>query len=66
VFPVLPLISTVSLGVGALSYAGQFNIMAIADQDVCPDLDVFAASAKGELQALAAATGARPDRRQQR
>jgi hypothetical protein len=40
--------------------------MAIADQDACPDLDVFAASANGELQALAAATGARPDRRQQR
>jgi diacylglycerol O-acyltransferase / wax synthase len=66
VFPLLPLISNVSLGVGALSYAGQFNIMAIADQDVCPDLDVFAASAKGELQALAAATGARPDRHEQR
>jgi diacylglycerol O-acyltransferase len=66
VFPVLPLISTVSLGVGALSYARQFNIMAIADPDACPDLDVFAASAKDELQALAAPTGARADRRQQR
>jgi WS/DGAT/MGAT family acyltransferase len=53
VFPVLPLISTVSLGIGALSYAGQFNIMAVADQDACPDLDVFAASASGELRALA-------------
>ncbi len=53
VFPVLPLLSTVSLGVGALSYAGQFNIMAIADQDTCPDLDVFAASARDELRALA-------------
>jgi diacylglycerol O-acyltransferase / wax synthase len=56
----------VSLGIGALSYAGQFNIMAIADQDACPGLDVFAASAKDELRALAAATAARPDRRQQR
>lgn len=64
VFPVLPLISNVSLGVGALSYAGQFNIMAVADQDACPDLDVFAASAKDELAALAAASGARPDRHQ--
>jgi len=53
VFPVLPLISTVSLGIGALSYAGQFNIMAVADQDACPDLDVFAASASDELRALA-------------
>ena len=66
VFPVLPLISNVSLGIGALSYAGQFNIMAIADQDACPGLDVFAASAKDELRALAAATAARPDRRQPR
>jgi hypothetical protein len=53
VFPVLPLISTVSLGIGALSYAGQFNIMAVADQAACPDLDVFAASASGELRVLA-------------
>jgi diacylglycerol O-acyltransferase len=37
VFPVLPLISSVSLGVGALSYAGQFNIMTVADQDVVED-----------------------------
>jgi hypothetical protein len=66
VFPVLPLISTVSLGVGALSYAGQFNITAIADPDACPDLGVFAASAEGELQALAAPAGAKADRRQQR
>ena len=55
VFPVLPLISTVSLGIGALSYAEQFNIMAVADQDACPDLDVFAASARDELRALAVA-----------
>jgi diacylglycerol O-acyltransferase len=36
IFPLLPLISNVSLGVGALSCAGQFNIVAIADQDACP------------------------------
>jgi diacylglycerol O-acyltransferase len=66
VFPVLPLIANVSLGVGALSYAGQFNIMAVADQDACPDLDVFAASAQDELAALAAAMQITPDRHQQR
>jgi diacylglycerol O-acyltransferase len=59
VFPVLPLIANVSLGVGALSYAGQFNIMAVADQDAYPDLDIFAASATDELQALTAAAQAR-------
>jgi diacylglycerol O-acyltransferase / wax synthase len=62
VFPLLPLMSTVSLGIGALSYAGQFNIMAIADHDACPDLNVFAASAKDELRALAAPAHAKPDR----
>ena len=60
VFPVLPLIAKVSLGVGALSYAGQFTIMAVADQDACPDLGVFAASARDELRALAAAASAGP------
>jgi diacylglycerol O-acyltransferase len=52
-FPVLPLIAKVSLGVGGLSYAGQFNIMAIADRTICPDLEVFATSVRNELQALA-------------
>ena len=53
VFPVFPLVANVSLGVGALSYAGRFDIVAVADADACPDLDVFARSAHNELQALA-------------
>lgn len=53
VFPVFPLVGNVSLGVGALSYAGRFDIMAVADADACPDLDAFARSAQDELQALA-------------
>jgi WS/DGAT/MGAT family acyltransferase len=61
VFPMLPLLSKVSLGIGALSYAGQFNIMAIADKDACPDLHVFAACAQDELAALAAAAQVTPD-----
>jgi hypothetical protein len=44
------------LAFGALSYAGQFNIMAVADHLACPDVHVFAASAREELQALAATT----------
>jgi diacylglycerol O-acyltransferase / wax synthase len=56
VFPILPLIAKVSLAVGALSYAGQFTIMAVADRDICPDLDVFVASAQNELDALATST----------
>ena len=54
VFPVLPLIGKVTLGVAALSYAGQFNITAVADRDAVPDLAVFAASAQNELRALSA------------
>jgi WS/DGAT/MGAT family acyltransferase len=60
IFPVLPLIARVSLGVGALSYAEQFNIMAVGDQDACPDLEVFAASAQDELRALGVSVPATP------
>jgi diacylglycerol O-acyltransferase len=52
VFPVLPLIAKVTLGVGALSYAGQFNITVVADRDAVPDLDAFAEAARAGLQAL--------------
>jgi len=58
VFPVLPLLGKVSLGVGALSYAGQLDVTAVADGDACPDLEVFAAGVRDELGAL----GARPSR----
>ncbi len=57
VFPLLNLIGNVALGVGALSYAGTFNIGIVADQDAYPDIDVFAASVRDELGALAASTG---------
>jgi WS/DGAT/MGAT family acyltransferase len=60
VFPVLPLISKVSLGVGALSYVDQFTITVVADRDACPDIDVFAASAQDELIALAASVSVGP------
>lgn len=53
VFPVLPLMGTVTLGVGALSYAGQFGIAAIADGETVPDLDVFAAGVRTDLATLA-------------
>ena len=58
-FPVLPLIANVSLGVGALSYAGQFSVMAVADRDACPDLDVFAARCREDLREITALTSAR-------
>jgi diacylglycerol O-acyltransferase len=54
VFPVFPLVANVSLGVGALSYAEQFNIMVVADRSAVPDLEVFASNAEEELRALVA------------
>jgi WS/DGAT/MGAT family acyltransferase len=56
VFPVLPLIGKVPLGVGAISYSGQFTIGVIADADVGPDLEVFVARAASELEVLAELT----------
>jgi diacylglycerol O-acyltransferase len=54
VFPVVPIIGNVSVGVGALSYAGQFNITAVADREACPDLETFAQGMRDSLDALAA------------
>lgn len=52
VFPLLPLIGRVSLGVGALSYAGQLNIAAVADGEGYPELDLFAEGVREELREL--------------
>jgi hypothetical protein len=46
VFPLLPLVARVTLGVGALSYAGQLNITVVGDRDAVPDLDSFTAGAE--------------------
>ncbi len=51
-FPLLPLIARVSLGVGALSYAGRFAVMAVADGDGYPDLDVFASGFIDDFRTL--------------
>jgi diacylglycerol O-acyltransferase / wax synthase len=55
-FPLLNLLGTESLGVGALSYAGQFNVMAVGDADIYPDIDIFAESARAELRTLVEST----------
>ncbi|HEX6577209.1 MAG TPA: wax ester/triacylglycerol synthase family O-acyltransferase [Jiangellaceae bacterium] len=54
VFPMVPLTGNLTLGVGALSYAGQFNLAAVADRDACPDVEVFAAGVRAALQELGA------------
>ncbi len=56
VFPVLPLIANEPLGVGALSYAGAFNIGVVADRDAYPDLDIFVAAAREQLDMLGVST----------
>jgi hypothetical protein len=52
VFPIVPIAGNMTLGIGALSYAGQFNITVIADRDLCPDLAVFIAGVRTSLDAL--------------
>ena len=51
-FPVVPITGNVSIGVGALSYAGQLNITVVADRDLCPDLSVFVDGVQHALDAL--------------
>lgn len=53
VFPVLPLIGNVTLGVGGVTYAGTFSIGITADRDAFPDLDLFVSGMRAELDALA-------------
>jgi diacylglycerol O-acyltransferase / wax synthase len=53
VFPVVPIMGNLTLGVGALSYAGQFNLTVVADRDACPDVQVFVDEARGSLDELA-------------
>ena len=49
VLPFLPLIGNEPLAIGAMSYAGQFNIMAVGDRELVPDLDHFAEGMRDEL-----------------
>jgi diacylglycerol O-acyltransferase / wax synthase len=56
VFPVIPISVNLTLGVGALSYNGQFNITAVADRDACPDVNIFATGVQETLRALAKST----------
>jgi diacylglycerol O-acyltransferase / wax synthase len=51
--PVVPITGNFTLGVGALSYAGQLALIAVADRDACPDVDVFADGVRATLETLA-------------
>jgi diacylglycerol O-acyltransferase / wax synthase len=52
IFPIVPLTANVSIGVGALSYAGQLNLTVVGDRDLCPDLDLFVDGVRRSLEAL--------------
>jgi WS/DGAT/MGAT family acyltransferase len=56
VFPILPLIGPVALGVGAVTYAGTLRIGVTADREAYPDLEVFAAAVRTELDRLGRAS----------
>ncbi|GAB3433589.1 wax ester/triacylglycerol synthase family O-acyltransferase [Phycicoccus ginsengisoli] len=51
-FPLVNLVGNVTLGVGAMSYAGRFDLLVVADAALQPDVDVVAAGALEELRAL--------------
>ncbi|MGV1010479.1 MAG: wax ester/triacylglycerol synthase domain-containing protein [Dermatophilaceae bacterium] len=51
-FPVVALMGNLTVGIGALSYAGQLNLSVVGDPDACPDLDVFADGVRATLGSL--------------
>ena len=55
-FPIVPIAGNMTLGIGALSYAGQFNITVIADRDLCPDVAIFIAGVRKSLDTLETST----------
>ena len=54
-FPLVPLTGNITVGIGALSYAGQFNITVVTDEDACPDIDMCAQGIQDALNSLATA-----------
>jgi diacylglycerol O-acyltransferase len=50
--PILPLIGSVTLGVGAVSYSGAFTIGVTADREAFPDLAIFVGGMQRELDDL--------------
>jgi diacylglycerol O-acyltransferase / wax synthase len=54
VFPLVNLIGNVTLGVAAISYAGRFDLMLVADAETVPELDVLAAGIEADLRQLVA------------
>ena len=51
-FPVVPVTGNFTISVGALSYAGQFNITIVADVNACPDIEIFVAGMRRTVVTL--------------
>ena len=62
VFPVVPLMGNLTVGVGALSYCDQFTILAVGDAEMCPDLEVFAAGVERTMSWLTSVASERQER----
>ncbi len=54
IFPIVPLTANISIGVGALSYARQFNLAVVADRELCRDVEVFVDGVRRSLAVLEA------------
>jgi hypothetical protein len=52
VFPVIPLTGNITVGTGALSYAGTLALAFVADLDTCRDLDVFVDAVAASVDGL--------------
>lgn len=57
-FPIVPLVGNTTVGVGALSYAGHFNLTIVVDHDACPDLDVFVKGLRDTMNQLTVSSNA--------
>ncbi len=51
-FPMMPVMGNLTLVVAVLSYAGQLNLTTVADQDSCPDLEIFTDGVRRTLDDL--------------
>jgi len=52
VFAIVPIMGNLTLGIGAISYDGQFNITVVADTTTCPDVDAFADGMRAAIDRL--------------
>ena len=59
-FPVVPLLQNVGIGVALISYNGNVCWGLNADAELVPDLDVFAEMIENSMQRVAEAAGAKP------